>query len=37
MSVGLDVIIIDDDQHNVVICEKKTMMPIFAIEYGPEY
>ena len=30
-------IYIDDDQYNIVICEKKTMMPIFAIEYGPEY
>ena len=30
-------IIIDDDQYNIVICEKKTGMPIFAIEYGPEY
>ena len=30
-------IVIDDDQHNIVICEKKTLMPVFAIEYGPEY
>jgi len=30
-------IIIEDDQYNVVICEKKTGRPIFAIEYGPEY
>ena len=30
-------IIIEDDQYNIVICEKKTGRPIFAIEYGPEY
>lgn len=30
-------IIIEDDQYNVVICEKKTMCPLFAIEYGSEY
>ena len=30
-------ITIDDDQHNICICEKKTGRPIYAIEYGPEY
>ena len=30
-------IVIDDDQYNIVICERKTMCPLFAIEYGPEY
>jgi hypothetical protein len=30
-------IVIEDDQYNIVICEKKTLGPIFAIEYGPEY
>ena len=30
-------IIIDDDQYNIIICEKKTRRPLFAIEYGPEY
>jgi hypothetical protein len=28
---------IEDDQYNIVICEKKGGMPLFAIEYGPEY
>lgn len=28
---------IDDDQYNIIICDKKTRQPIFAIEYGPEY
>lgn len=30
-------ITIEDDQYNVVICEKRTGKPLFAIEYGPEY
>ena len=30
-------ITIEDDQYNIVICEKKSGMPLFAIEYGPEY
>lgn len=30
-------ITIEDDQYNIVICEKKTVRPLFAIEYGPEY
>ena len=30
-------ILIEDDQYNIVICEKKTGQPLFAIEYGPEY
>lgn len=29
-------ILIEDDQYNVVLCDKKTRQPIFAIEYGPE-
>lgn len=28
---------IDDDQHNIVICQKSNRMPLFAIEYGMEY
>lgn len=28
---------IEDDQHNVCLCDAKTLMPLFAIEYGPEY
>jgi hypothetical protein len=28
---------IDDDGYNVTLCEKKSGMPVFAIEYGPEY
>jgi hypothetical protein len=30
-------ITIEDDQYNIVIIEKKTGQPLFAIEYGPEY
>lgn len=30
-------ITIDDDSYNIVICEKRTGQPLFAIEYGPEY
>lgn len=30
-------ILIDDDQYNIVIIEKKTGRPLFAIEYGREY
>jgi hypothetical protein len=30
-------ILIDDDQYNKVLCERKSKMPVFAIEYGPEY
>ena len=30
-------IVVDDDQYNKVIVEKKTGRPLFAIEYGPEY
>jgi hypothetical protein len=30
-------LVIEDDQYNKVICEKKTGMPLFAIEYGPVY
>ena len=28
---------IDDDQYNIVVCDAKTLRPLFAIEYGPEY
>jgi hypothetical protein len=28
---------IDDDQYNIVVCNAKTLRPLFAIEYGPEY
>jgi hypothetical protein len=27
---------VDDDGYNVVICEKSTGMPVFAIEYGAD-
>jgi len=30
-------IVIEDDQYNIVLCERKSKMPVFAIEYGPEY
>ena len=30
-------ITIDDDGYNIVICEKKSGQPLFAIEYGREY
>jgi hypothetical protein len=30
-------ILIDDDQYNIVICEKKGGRPLFAIEYGNDY
>jgi len=28
---------VEDDQYNVVICERSNGRPLFAIEYGPEY
>ena len=28
---------LDDDQYNVVICDRGTHEPLFAIEYGPAY
>ena len=28
---------IEDDGYNVIICDSSDDMPIFAIEYGPEY
>ena len=28
---------VDDDQYNIVICEKSTGRPLYAIEYGPLY
>jgi hypothetical protein len=30
-------ILIEDDGHNVVLCEKKSRRPIYAIEYGNSY
>lgn len=30
-------ITIEDDQYNIVLCEKKSGQPLFAIEYGAEY
>jgi len=27
----------EDDQYNIVLFEKENGMPIYAIEYGPEY
>jgi len=27
---------IDDDQHNLVLCDKKTHEPLYALEYGAE-
>lgn len=34
-SKGL--ISVDNDQYNIVFCERSNNMPLFAIEYGPEY
>jgi hypothetical protein len=28
---------IEDDQYNIVIHDRKTGAPVYAIEYGPEY
>jgi len=28
---------IEDDQYNIVICERATLMPVFAIAYGEVY
>ena len=36
-SADMRSILIEDDQYNIVICDKKTGQPLFAIEYGPEY
>ena len=36
-SADMRRILIDDDQYNIVLCDKKTGQPLFAIEYGPEY
>lgn len=36
-NADMRLILIEDDQYNIVICEKKTGQPLFAIEYGPEY
>ena len=30
-------ILIDDDGFNVVLCERKSKMPVFAVVYMPEY
>jgi hypothetical protein len=29
--------VVEDDQYNYVICDKKTGEPLFAIEYGSHY
>jgi len=34
-KAGLDVCDIDDDGYNIVILDKETREPVFAIEYGP--
>lgn len=34
-SAGLDVCDIEDDGFNIVILDKETREPVFAIEYGP--
>jgi len=36
-TADLRKITIEDDQYNIVLRDKKTEQPIFAIEYGPEY
>ena len=36
-SNNLDDMTIEDDQYNIVIKDKETDRPLFAIEYGPEY
>lgn len=28
---------VDDDQYNIVVCDRSNGRPLFAIEYGPEY
>lgn len=28
---------VEDDQYNIVITERRTGRPLYAIEYGPEY
>lgn len=28
---------VDDDQYNIVICDRSNGRPLYAIEYGPEY
>lgn len=28
---------VDDDQYNLVICDRKNGRPLYAIEYGPAY
>lgn len=28
---------VEDDGHNIVICDRSNGMPCFAIEYGPHY
>ena len=36
-SDDLSLCIIEDDGHNVTICDVADGRPLFAIEYGPEY
>ena len=28
---------VEDDQHNLVVCDRKDCRPLYAIEYGPTY
>lgn len=35
-SADMRRVLIEDDQYNVILCERKTQRPLFAIEYGPE-
>jgi len=37
MISSFDLFTIDDDQYNIVIQDKETGEPLFAIEYGCEY
>jgi hypothetical protein len=34
-KAGLDVAEVEDDGYNIVIVDKETREPVFAIEYGP--
>ena len=34
-KAGLDVAEVEDDGYNIVILDKETREPVFAIEYGP--
>jgi len=34
IGVNPDDYLIDDDQYNIVLIEKKSMRPLYAVEYG---